>query len=92
MYCIVWLIASAVPQDLLASVTAQHQLPPLNVDQPCQPRVRSHAGGLVYGFVGAGGNTGGAITQAIFFTPHNLAPYDSFKWLGWVLSVTHRNQ
>ena len=41
-----------------------------------------HAGGLVYGFVGAGGNTGGAITQAIFFTPHNLAPYDSFKWLG----------
>ena len=36
----------------------------------------------MYGFVGAGGNTGGAITQAIFFTPHNLAPYDSFKWLG----------
>lgn len=41
------------------------------------------SGGLVYGFVGAGGNTGGAITQAIFFTPHQLAPYDSFKWLGW---------
>ena len=41
-----------------------------------------HAGGLVYGFVGAGGNTGGAITQAIFFTPASLEPYDSFKWLG----------
>lgn len=48
-----------------------------------------HAGGLVYGFVGAGGNTGGAVTQAIFFSPHNLAPYESFKWLGRVAVVTH---
>lgn len=46
------------------------------------PFVSLRARGLVYGFVGAGGNTGGAITQAIFFTPHQLAPYDSFKWLG----------
>jgi NNP family nitrate/nitrite transporter-like MFS transporter len=46
------------------------------------PFVSLRARGLVYGFVGAGGNTGGAITQAIFFSPHNLAPYDSFKWLG----------
>jgi hypothetical protein len=55
-------------------------IPSRSSAQGCAPPV--HAGGLVYGFVGAGGNTGGAITQAIFFTPASLEPYDSFKWLG----------
>jgi NNP family nitrate/nitrite transporter-like MFS transporter len=49
------------------------------------PFVSMRARGLVYGFVGAGGNTGGAITQAIFFTPQSLATADALKWLGCMI-------
>lgn len=46
------------------------------------PFVSRRSLGVVSGFVGAGGNAGAAITQAIFFTPQNLPVYDGFKWMG----------
>jgi NNP family nitrate/nitrite transporter-like MFS transporter len=56
------------------------------------PFVSKRSLGLVCGFVGAGGNTGSAITQAIFFTPGSIAPYNSFKYMGFMIigiSLTH---
>jgi NNP family nitrate/nitrite transporter-like MFS transporter len=46
------------------------------------PFVSKRSTGLVYGLVGAGGNTGAAVTQAIFFTYLPLSPTQGFFWLG----------
>jgi NNP family nitrate/nitrite transporter-like MFS transporter len=46
------------------------------------PFVSKRSTGLVYGLVGAGGNTGAAVTQAIFFTYLPLTPTQGFFWLG----------
>eukprot|EP00775_Hariotina_reticulata_P006420 gene6420-6651_t len=46
------------------------------------PFVSKRAGGLVAGFVGSGGNVGGAVTQAIFFTCLPITTQDGFKWMG----------
>lgn len=54
-----------------------------------QPFVSKRATGLVSGFVGAGGNMGGAITQAVFFT---YAPYPAdkaFIYMG-IMSIVSR--
>lgn len=50
------------------------------------PFVSKRSTGLVSGFVGAGGNAGGAITQAIFFTYSTLATDRAFVWMG-VMSI-----
>jgi MFS transporter, NNP family, nitrate/nitrite transporter len=46
------------------------------------PFVSKRSTGLVSGFVGAGGNAGGAITQAIFFTYTTLPADKAFIWMG----------
>lgn len=46
------------------------------------PFVSKRSTGLVSGFVGAGGNAGGAITQAIFFTYAALPTDKGFVWMG----------
>jgi len=46
------------------------------------PFVSKRSTGLVYGFVGAGGNTGAAVTQALFFTYLPLTPTQGFFWMG----------
>ncbi|WIA11705.1 hypothetical protein OEZ85_011801 [Tetradesmus obliquus] len=46
------------------------------------PFISKRSTGLVYGLVGAGGNTGAAVTQAIFFTYLPLSPTQGFFWLG----------
>jgi NNP family nitrate/nitrite transporter-like MFS transporter len=46
------------------------------------PFVSHRALGIVCGIVGAGGNAGSAIAQAIFFTPATLSVPDAFKWMG----------
>lgn len=38
--------------------------------------------GAASGFVGAGGNTGSAVTQAIFFTDSSLTTAEGWKWMG----------
>lgn len=46
------------------------------------PFISHRALGIVCGMVGAGGNAGSAIAQAIFFTPATLSVPDAFKWMG----------
>jgi NNP family nitrate/nitrite transporter-like MFS transporter len=46
------------------------------------PFISQRALGVVCGMVGAGGNAGSAIAQAIFFTPAVLSVQDAFKWMG----------
>lgn len=46
------------------------------------PFVSKRATGLVSGFTGAGGNTGGAVTQAIFFTYATYSVDKGFVWMG----------
>jgi NNP family nitrate/nitrite transporter-like MFS transporter len=46
------------------------------------PFVSQRSLGIVCGMVGAGGNAGSAIAQAIFFTPQSLQTYEAFKWMG----------
>lgn len=46
------------------------------------PFVSKRSTGLVSGFVGAGGNAGSAVTQAIFFTYGSMSVPDAFKWMG----------
>jgi len=46
------------------------------------PFVTQRGLGIVCGMVGAGGNAGSAIAQAIFFTPAVLSTQDAFKWMG----------
>lgn len=46
------------------------------------PFVSRRSLGLICGCVGAGGNLGGAVTQAAFFTAGSIAIYDSYKWMG----------
>jgi len=46
------------------------------------PFVSKRSTGLVSGFVGAGGNAGGAITQAIFFTYATMPMDKAFVWMG----------
>ncbi|GBF96772.1 nitrate transporter [Raphidocelis subcapitata] len=46
------------------------------------PFVSKRSTGLVSGFVGAGGNAGGAVTQAIFFTYATLPMDKAFVWMG----------
>jgi len=46
------------------------------------PFVSKRSTGLVSGFVGSGGNVGGAVTQALFFTYTGLSTPDGFKWMG----------
>ena len=50
------------------------------------PFVSKRSTGLVSGFVGAGGNAGGAVTQAIFFTYSALPSDKAFVWMG-VMSI-----
>eukprot|EP00882_Tetradesmus_deserticola_P021855 GHRQ01023668.1.p2 GENE.GHRQ01023668.1~~GHRQ01023668.1.p2 ORF type:complete len:121 (-),score=33.02 GHRQ01023668.1:190-552(-) len=53
------------------------------------PFISKRSTGLVYGLVGAGGNTGAAVTQAIFFTYLPLSATQGFFWLGvMVIGVT----
>lgn len=53
------------------------------------PFISRRALGIVCGFVGAGGNAGAAITQAIFFTPTTFTIQEGFKWMGvMVICVT----
>jgi NNP family nitrate/nitrite transporter-like MFS transporter len=46
------------------------------------PFISKRSTGLVYGFVGAGGNTGAAVTQALFFTYLPLTTTKGFFWMG----------
>lgn len=46
------------------------------------PFISKRSTGLVSGFVGSGGNVGGAITQAIFFTYTGLTVPQGFMWMG----------
>jgi MFS family permease len=46
------------------------------------PFVSKRSTGLVSGFVGAGGNAGGAVTQAIFFTYLSMPTDKAFVWMG----------
>ena len=53
------------------------------------PFVSKRGMGQVSGLVGAGGNAGAAVTQAIFFTPASLSVADGFKWMGvMIIGVT----
>ncbi len=54
------------------------------------PFISRRALGVVCGFIGAGGNAGSAITQAIFFTPTTYTIQEGFKWMGvMVICVTN---
>ena len=53
-----------------------------------QPFVSKRATGLVSGFVGAGGNMGGAVTQAIFFTYAPYAMDKAFVYMGIMAVVS----
>ncbi|PRW20984.1 nitrate transporter [Chlorella sorokiniana] len=45
--------------------------------------------GVATGLIGAGGNTGSAITQALFFTGTSMTTVEGFKWMGvMMLAVT----
>jgi NNP family nitrate/nitrite transporter-like MFS transporter len=46
------------------------------------PFISRRSLGLICGAVGAGGNLGGAITQAAFFTAGSIKPYHSYLWMG----------
>lgn len=56
-------------------------LPPRSCPQ-IVPFVSKRSTGLVSGFVGAGGNAGGAVTQAVFFTYSTLPADKAFIWMG----------
>ena len=43
--------------------------------------VHHHSAGQTCGLVGASGNAGSAIAQAIFFTPQTMSTQDAFKWM-----------
>ena len=49
------------------------------------PFVSKRALGIVSGFVGAGGNAGSAVTQAIFFKPDNLETYEGIRYMGFMI-------
>lgn len=54
------------------------------------PFITRRALGVACGFIGAGGNAGSAITQAIFFTPTTYTIQEGFLWMGvMVLCVTN---
>jgi NNP family nitrate/nitrite transporter-like MFS transporter len=46
------------------------------------PFISKRSTGLVSGFVGSGGNVGGAVTQAIFFTYSTMSVPQGFVWMG----------
>eukprot|EP01024_Parvocaulis_polyphysoides_P062072 TRINITY_DN6994_c0_g3_i3.p2 TRINITY_DN6994_c0_g3~~TRINITY_DN6994_c0_g3_i3.p2 ORF type:complete len:280 (-),score=42.80 TRINITY_DN6994_c0_g3_i3:200-922(-) len=46
------------------------------------PFVSKRALGIVSGFVGAGGNAGSAVTQAIFFRSDELETYEGLRYMG----------
>lgn len=46
------------------------------------PFISKRSTGLVYGLVGAGGNTGAAVLQAVFFTYLPLSTTQGFFWMG----------
>lgn len=46
------------------------------------PFVSRRSLGLICGLVGAGGNLGGAVTQAAFFTTGSIQTYESYRWMG----------
>lgn len=53
------------------------------------PFVSKRALGIVAGFVGAGGNAGSAITQAIFFKSDNLETYEGIRYMGiMIIGIT----
>ena len=53
------------------------------------PFVSRRALGVVSGFIGAGGNAGSAITQAIFFRDSSLETYEGLRWMGvMVIGIT----
>jgi NNP family nitrate/nitrite transporter-like MFS transporter len=53
------------------------------------PFISKRSTGLVSGFVGSGGNVGGAVTQALFFTYIPLSTAQGFLWMGvMTLGVT----
>ena len=53
------------------------------------PFITKRGLGSASGMVGAGGNTGAAITQAIFFTSASMTTAEGFKWMGvMIISVT----
>jgi len=53
------------------------------------PFVSKRALGVVSGFVGAGGNSGSAITQAIFFKKDSLETYDGIRYMGiMIIGIT----
>jgi len=53
------------------------------------PFITKRGLGSASGMVGAGGNTGAAITQAIFFTSASMTTAEGFKWMGvMIICVT----
>ncbi len=53
------------------------------------PFITKRGLGNASGLVGAGGNTGGAITQAIFFTSASMTTAEGFLWMGvMIMAVT----
>lgn len=46
------------------------------------PFISRRSLGLICGLVGAGGNFGGALTQAAFFTGGSIKTYESYKYMG----------
>jgi NNP family nitrate/nitrite transporter-like MFS transporter len=53
------------------------------------PFITKRGLGSASGMVGAGGNTGSAITQAIFFTSASMTTAEGFKWMGvMIIAVT----
>lgn len=46
------------------------------------PFISRRSLGLVCGLIGAGGNFGGALTQAAFFTVGSIKTYESYKYMG----------
>jgi len=53
------------------------------------PFITKRGLGNASGLVGAGGNTGGAITQAIFFTSASMTTAQGFLWMGvMIMAVT----
>ena len=53
------------------------------------PFVTRRGLGAAYGLIGSGGNVGGAVTQALFFTSAGMSAADGFRWMGvMTLGVT----
>eukprot|EP00210_Caulerpa_lentillifera_P009502 g9062.t1 len=49
------------------------------------PFISKRALGIVSGFVGAGGNAGSAVIQAIFFKPDSLETYEGIRYMGFMI-------